>query len=64
MGEYTSNKMTKSSQEHDIIHEMTGPYTPRSNGITERKNRTLRHMMNYMLLSSDAPENLWGETLL
>ena len=27
-GEYTSNNMTKFCQEHDIIHEVTAPYTP------------------------------------
>ena len=40
-GEYTSNDMTKFCQEHGIIHEVTAPYTPQSNGVAERKNRTL-----------------------
>jgi len=51
-------------QEHDIIHEVTAPYTPQSNGVAERKNRILMDMVNCMLLSSGAPENLWGEALL
>ena len=45
-------------QEHGIIHEVTVPYTLESNGVTERKNRTLMDMVNCMLLSSGAPENL------
>ena len=56
--------MTEFCQEHGIIHEITAPYTPRSNGVAERKNRTLMDMVNCMLLSSGAPKNLWGEALL
>ena len=56
--------MTKFCQEHDIIHEVTAPYTSQSNSVTERKNKTLMDMVNCMLLSSGAPENLWGEALI
>jgi len=58
VGEYTPNKMTEFCQEHDIIHEVTAPYTPQSNDATERKNKTLMDIVNCMLLSSGAPENL------
>ena len=51
-------------QEHGIIHQTSTPYTPQQNGIAERKNRTLKEMMNAMLISSGLPQNLWGETLL
>jgi len=47
-----------------IIHEVTSPYSPESNGVDERKNRTLKEMMNAMLNSFNAPDNLWGEALL
>jgi len=63
-GEYTLNDMSGLCQEHGIIHEVIAPYTAQSNGVTERKNRTLMDMMDCMLLSSGAPENLWGEALL
>src|SRR5436190_1174526 len=50
--------MTEFCQEHGIIHEVTASYTPQSNGVAERKNRTLMDMGNCMILSSGAPKNL------
>jgi hypothetical protein len=61
-GEYIS--FNDFCEKEGIIHEVTPPYSPESNGIAERKNRTLKEMMNAMLVSSDAPNNLWGEALL
>ena len=47
-------------QEHGIIHQTSAPYTPQQNGIVERKNSTLKEMMNAMLISSGLPQNLGG----
>ena len=37
--------------QHGIIHETKTPYSPQSNGVAERKNRTLKEMINAMLLN-------------
>ena len=36
-------------QSMKIIHETTADYAPLSNGVVERKNRTLQEMVNSML---------------
>ena len=47
-----------------IIHEVTPPYSPKSNGVAEIKNMTLKEMMNSLLVSASTPNNLWGEAIL
>ncbi|KAL1214091.1 Retrovirus-related Pol polyprotein from transposon TNT 1-94 [Cardamine amara subsp. amara] len=51
-------------QQHGIIHQTTTPYSPESNGVAERKNRTPKEMMNAMLQESGLPQSMWGEALL
>ena len=62
-GEYTGD-LDKYCKENGIIHQVTPPYSPQSNGIAERKNRTLKDMVNSMLSTSGLPYNMWGEALL
>ena len=62
-GEYESPFVDLCAQ-HGIIHETTTPYSPQSNGVAERKNHTLKEMMNAMLISFGLPQNMWGEAIL
>ncbi|GJX18978.1 retrotransposon protein, putative, ty1-copia subclass [Tanacetum coccineum] len=49
---------------HRIRHEFTAPYSPQQNGIAERKNRTLKEMVNAMLISYGLSQYMWGEVIL
>nr|AAL31045.1 putative polyprotein [Oryza sativa Japonica Group] len=63
-GEYFSNKFASFCEEFGIIHERTPPYSPQSNGVAERKNRTLTKMVNAMLGTAGLSKEWWGEAVL
>nr|GFA53752.1 zinc finger, CCHC-type [Tanacetum cinerariifolium] len=46
-------------QSTGIIHQTTAPYTPQQNGVAERKNITLKEMVNSMLSYSRLSERFW-----
>ena len=50
--------------QHGIIHQTTAPYSSQQNGVVKRKNRTLKEMINPILISFGLPQNLWGEAIL
>jgi transposase InsO family protein len=63
-GEYFSNAFDEFCVEHRIVHERTPPYSPQSNGIAERKNRTLTELVNAMLDTAGLSKEWWGEAIL
>ena len=42
--EYTSDKFNQFCEEAGIEHQLTAPYIPQQNGVSERKNRTIFEM--------------------
>ncbi|GJT10156.1 retrovirus-related pol polyprotein from transposon TNT 1-94 [Tanacetum coccineum] len=42
-----------------ITHNFSAPRTPQSNGVVERKNRTLQEMSRTMLNEQSLPQNFW-----
>ncbi|GJX12772.1 zinc finger, CCHC-type containing protein [Tanacetum coccineum] len=50
-------------QSTGIIHQTTAPYTPQLNRVAQRKNRTLKEMVNSMLSYSGLSEGFWGEAI-
>lgn len=64
--ELTSHKFKLCLQEKCIAHELSAPYSPESNGKTERINRTLMDMARTMLLEMESvpgSKHLWAEAM-
>jgi transposase InsO family protein len=62
--EYFSSEFSEFCVEHGIIHERTPSYSPWSNGIAERKNRSLIELVNAMLKTVGLSKERWGEVIL
>jgi hypothetical protein len=63
-GEYFSNDFDLFCAENGMIHERMPPYSPESNGVAERKNRTLSDLVNAMLDTAGLSKAWWGEAVL
>ncbi|GJS11352.1 retrovirus-related pol polyprotein from transposon TNT 1-94 [Tanacetum coccineum] len=46
-----------------ITHNFSAPRTPQSNGMVERKNRTLQEMSRTMLNEQSLPQKFWCNTI-
>ena len=47
-----------------IVHESSCPYTPKQNGVAERKIGHLMEVARAMMFTSHALKHLWSEALL
>jgi len=47
-----------------IIIQLNPPYTPKSNRLPERINRTIMTKVQAILIKSNAPKYLWGKAIL
>jgi len=59
-GEYFPKTFDVFYEEHGIIHERMPSYSPQSNRITERENRTLIDLVNTMLDTTGLSKAWWG----
>ena len=46
-----------------MVPQLTPPGTPQTNGVSERRNRTLLNMVRSMMSQSDLPLSFWGYAL-
>jgi transposase InsO family protein len=60
-GEYTSYAFKKFCTKAGIKRELTVPYTPQQNGVSERKNRAIVGAAKAMLHDQDLPKFLWAK---
>ena len=62
-GEYISSRMKKLLADKGIKVEMTAPYSPSQNGVSERINRTIIEKTRALLIGKSIPFFLWPEAV-
>ncbi|UYV61181.1 hypothetical protein LAZ67_1003719 [Cordylochernes scorpioides] len=61
--EFINKNLETFIESKGIKHELTTPYTPRSNGRVERANRTLLDKGRTLLADSQLPLHFWAEAV-
>ena len=61
-GEFNNIEFEQITQNAEINHRITMPYTVEQNSATERENHTLVETARSMLQSKQLPNKLWAET--
>jgi len=59
-GSYTSKKFAEYLKSEGILKETTTPYTPQSNGVVERANRTIMECVRCMLDNAGLSKKYWA----
>nr|KYP43525.1 Retrovirus-related Pol polyprotein from transposon TNT 1-94 [Cajanus cajan] len=59
--EYTSENFNQFCEEIGIEHQLTTPYTPQQNGVSERRNKYILEMTRCMLHEKNLPKKFWSE---
>ena len=59
--EYTSVQFNKFCEDAGIEHQLTAPYTPQQNGVSERRNRYIMEMSRCMLHEKNLPKKFLVE---
>lgn len=61
-GEYLNERLSRFFAQKGIEHDLTPPYSPESNGVAERLNRSIGEGIRAMLLSVK-DKRLWAEAI-
>nr|GEY28843.1 retrotransposon protein, putative, Ty1-copia subclass [Tanacetum cinerariifolium] len=62
-GEYISQEFKDYIKACGIVQQLTPPYTPQHNGVSERRNRTLLNIVRSMMSLATLPLSFWDYTL-
>ncbi|GJY09278.1 zinc finger, CCHC-type containing protein [Tanacetum coccineum] len=62
-GEYLSHEFVNHMKNYGIGSQLTSPYTPQHNRVSERRNRTLLNMVRSMMNLTTLSKSFWGYTL-
>ncbi|GJS53683.1 retrotransposon protein, putative, ty1-copia subclass [Tanacetum coccineum] len=62
-GEYLSHEFVNHMKSYGIVSQLTPPYTPQHNGVSERRNQTLLDMVRSMMNLITLPKSFWGYAL-
>nr|GEZ93890.1 hypothetical protein [Tanacetum cinerariifolium] len=62
-GEYISQEFKDYLKACGIVKQLTPPYTPQHNGVSERRNRTLLNMVRSMMSLATLPLSFWDYAL-
>ncbi|GJW82712.1 retrovirus-related pol polyprotein from transposon TNT 1-94 [Tanacetum coccineum] len=61
--EFKNHRLEEFCDEKGISQNFSYPYTPKQNGVVERRNRSLIEAARTMLNSANLPKFFWGETV-
>ncbi|GJW07799.1 retrovirus-related pol polyprotein from transposon TNT 1-94 [Tanacetum coccineum] len=62
-GEFLSKEFNKFCEDNGIQRFLTAPYSPKQNGVVERKNRTILNMVRSILKTKKMPKEFWAEAV-
>ncbi|GKG38494.1 retrotransposon protein, putative, ty1-copia subclass, partial [Tanacetum coccineum] len=62
-GEYISQEFKDYLKANGIVQQLTPPYTPQHNGVSERRNRTLLDMVRSLMNLTTLPLSFWDYAL-
>jgi hypothetical protein len=61
--EFKNTRIDELCDDFEIRHQFSAKYTPQSNGLVERKNRTLIDMARSMLSEYNVSQSFWAEAI-